>query len=143
MAPAIYPQQVESPPAVALSDELEGVVTHYGASFNGRTLSCGTGYYTSENTRIAAVGPSRHSEWPCGTMIRICGPNDCLEAERHDACPGCGPNHIDLSEAGIAIVCGDQAGVCRVELQAFARQGPPPPPKGWTPNAQTHTGRTP
>jgi len=116
----------QPPPAVAeplipLSNTFNGIVTHYGVQYNGRPLGCGTGHYASDNPSIAAVGPSRYREWPCGTLIRVCGPTDCVDTVRQDACPGCGPNHIDLSEAGIAVVCGEGASLCRVQVQAFAK----------------------
>ncbi len=94
-------------------------VTHYGESFNGQPLGCDTGLYSSEDASIIAVGPSRYSEWPCGTVLRICGPGSCIAAQRVDGCPGCGPNHIDLSEQGLSLVCGPGSGVCKASVEAF------------------------
>lgn len=84
--------------------------THYGVSYNGRPLGCGTGLYSSENSEIAAVAPSRYLEWPCGTRLQITNPANgaTLNVVRHDACPGCGHNTIDLSEKGLDILCGKQ-----------------------------------
>src|SRR3989344_4157679 len=84
--------------------------THYGESYNGQPLGCGTGEYSSDNPEILAVSPSRYQEWPCGTRLRITNPANSaiLEVVRHDACPGCGHNTIDLSEKGLDILCGQQ-----------------------------------
>jgi hypothetical protein len=102
-APPFY---VPAGPTISLQ------VTHYGESFNGYGLGCGTGYYSSDNPTIIAVGPAREGEWPCGTPLQVCGPAGCIEAFRQDGCPGCTAYVIDLSEAGIAGVCGVDASVC-------------------------------
>jgi len=102
---------------IPLGPAVDGIVTHYGAQYNGRPLGCGTGLYASENATILAVGPARDKEWSCGTLISVCGAAGCILTIRHDSCPGCGRNHVDLSEAGIALVCGDAAARCRVQLQ--------------------------
>ncbi|MPZ49468.1 MAG: hypothetical protein GEU75_09260 [Dehalococcoidia bacterium] len=96
-----------------------GIVTHYGAQYNGQPLGCGKGTYASADTSIIAVGPARNREWPCGTLISVCGPTGCILTVRQDSCPGCGPYHADLSEAGIARVCGEGVGLCKVELQVM------------------------
>jgi hypothetical protein len=132
--PIEAPRAHEGDPAVVeevlvpVGPQVAGIVTHYGAQYNGHTLGCGTGYYSSDNVSIIAVGPSRNSLWPCGTMIEVCGPAGCIMTVRHDGCPGCGPNHADLSEAGIAAVCGYGPSQCEVRFQAFLRVVPPEPP---------------
>jgi hypothetical protein len=109
---------VEAPPAlVPAGPELRGWATHYGESFTGGVLGCGTGLYDPRNPVILAVGPSRYREWPCGTLLRVCGPAGCAVVERHDSCPGCGPSVVDLSEAGNALVCGEPPHTCRVTMQ--------------------------
>ena len=95
-------------------------VTHYGASFNGQALGCDATPYASDNASIVAVGPARDAEWPCGTIMRVCGPGGCIVAQRVDGCPGCGPYHIDLSEEGLLLVCGPGTGVCQANIEAFA-----------------------
>jgi hypothetical protein len=37
--------------------------------------------------------------------------------ERQDACPGCGANVLDLSEAGNELVCGIPPHTCRVTIE--------------------------
>ena len=106
-----------APPVFTVGLPVAGLVTHYGVSFNGQSLGCGLGSYSSGNPGIVAVGPERYAEWPCGTAFRICGDAGCIIGTRQDACPGCGPNHLDLSESGIGLVCGDQASVCRVSIE--------------------------
>jgi hypothetical protein len=103
---------------VALSQPIDGIVTHYGIAYAGNVLGCG-GRYTPEDTTIAAVGGRDDGEWPCGTLLQVCGAAGCLFASRQDSCPGCGPGHVDLSEAGIGIACGPGADVCDVRIQAF------------------------
>lgn len=94
--------------------------THYGESYNGRGMGCGGTYWSSE-PNILAVGPSRYREWPCGTQIEITGPGGTLVVTRTDSCPGCGPNLLDLSEAGNSIVCGGRPHTCRVSIQVLDR----------------------
>ncbi|HWO72572.1 MAG TPA: hypothetical protein VNN21_03350 [Dehalococcoidia bacterium] len=94
-------------------------VTHYGESYNGHGLGCDDTVYSSFDPTIVAVGPGREREWPCGTAFLICGAGGCLWAERRDACPGCSPYVIDLSERGLYLVCGAGAGVCTARVQAF------------------------
>lgn len=98
---------------------IEGRVTHYGESYNGRPLGCpGEDNYSSAQVDIAAVSPLRYADWPCGSVFRVCGPGNCIRAVRRDACPGCDRNQLDLSEAGIAIVCGsEEVGTCEVTIE--------------------------
>jgi hypothetical protein len=118
------------PPVIVPTGPLYTVTaTHYGVAYNGRTLGCGTGYYTSDNLMILAVGPSRSSEWPCGTLLQICGHLACNLVVRHDACPGCGRNLIDLSEGGLDYVCGYQTSTCRVTIQKVTLVEPEPLPE--------------
>ena len=94
-------------------------VTHYGESFNGQALGCEAGLYSSDNAGIVAVGQEHDARWPCGTVLRICGPGGCIVAQRADGCPGCGANHVDLSEEGLLLVCGPGSGVCQARVEAF------------------------
>jgi len=77
--------------------------------------------YHSSDPTIAAVGPGRYVEWPCGTRLRVCtqipsvpqpqlpieGRNlpmpemRCLVVSRQDSCPGCSDYTVDLSESGL------------------------------------------
>lgn len=96
---------------------IRGWATHYGEAYQGGVLGCGTGYYDTDNPDIVAVGPGRYTEWPCGTKLRVCGPAGCIVVTRHDACPGCSPNVLDLSEAGNRRVCGIPEHTCRATVQ--------------------------
>ena len=96
---------------------IEGTASHYGESYNGQPLGCGGGDYHSRDPRIIAVAPARHVQWPCGTTLRVCGSAGCVDGIRVDACPGCGANQVDLSEAGIAEVCGAGTGRCSVTIE--------------------------
>jgi len=96
---------------------INGIVTRYGRSYNGHSLGCRTGLYASEDPSVIAVGPAREGEWPCGTPLRVCGAAGCIVGYRQDGCPGCGPSHLDLSEAGINVVCGLGADICRVQIE--------------------------
>ena len=95
-------------PVINAGPNLGFHATHYGVSYNGGSLGCGTGEYSSTNERILAAPPARDKEWPCGTVLRITNPanGQSIEVERHDSCPGCGPNTVDLSESGLDILCG-------------------------------------
>ena len=105
-------------PGAAQPGAIAGWVTHYGESYQGQSLGCGTGVYRSDDPTIIAVGPARYGEWPCGTHLRICGPAGCIEATRQDACPGCSANVWDLAEAGFGAVCGPEAsGSCEVTIE--------------------------
>jgi hypothetical protein len=120
---------IQAEPIVTpVSPVFEGVVTHYGVSYNGFPLGCTGLPYSSENETIIAVGPMHEGAWPCGTQLRICGTAGCIVGVRQDSCPGCGPYVLDLSEAGINLVCGDQASVCRIGVEKVLIEYPPPPP---------------
>lgn len=101
---------------------LEGLATRYGGGaawgdsvdFNGGALACG-GVYSSWDDSIAAVGPSRYADWPCGTPFYICGPAGCAQVFRRDSCPGCSANHLDLSEVAHQKVCG--VGTCPITIK--------------------------
>lgn len=116
--PTSEPTQTPSEPTpvpVPVRQVIAGKATHYGESFNGRTMGCG-GTYFSWDISIAAVPyPSRNSEWPCGTRFTVSGPAGSIDVMRTDSCPGCSFNHLDLSEAGILAVCGFY-GTCNVEI---------------------------
>lgn len=87
------------------------VATRYGESYNGQNMGCiGAGPYRSEDASILAAPPARYSEWPCGTILRVCYADRCQEVIRKDSCPGCSRNHIDLSEAGLWYLCRDKCG---------------------------------
>ena len=107
------PTGAGSAPAEGL---IHGRVTHYGESYNGQPLGCGTGDYSSGDVSIVAVAPARYSAWPCGQLLRVCGVSGCIDAVRQDACPGCAADQLDLAEAGIAQVCGEGAGACEVTI---------------------------
>ncbi len=94
---------------------LNGIVTHYGVEFEGLPLGCG-GVYHSDDPAVIAVGPD-HYDWPCGMPLEVCGAAGCIEGERQDSCPGCVPNQLDLSEAGILIVCGPGISICAVTIR--------------------------
>ena len=99
---------------------IQGRVTHYGESYNGQELGCGTGVYRSDDVGIVAVSPVQYSAWPCGTMLRVCGGDGCIDGSRQDACPGCERYQLDLSEAGITIVCGsEEVGTCPVTIEVI------------------------
>jgi hypothetical protein len=105
---------------VPLGPAVEDVwVTHYGESFNGQAMGCDATPYSSENAGIVAVGAERSEDWPCGTILRICGPGSCILAQRSDGCGGCGPYHVDLSEEGLQLVCGPGSGVCQASVEAL------------------------
>jgi len=89
------------------------LATRYGESYNGRPFGCfdlvrgiPVGVYSSDEPSILAVSPPRYTEWPCGTELELCSQLACLNVVRVDSCPGCGANHVDLSESGIAHLCG-------------------------------------
>lgn len=113
--------ELNPPPSAPI---VRGWATHYGESYHGGVLGCGSGFYDTENADIVAVGPSRYAEWPCGTKLRVCGPAGCATVTRHDACPGCGPTVLDLSEAGNRLVCGDPPHTCRATVQVIEMASP-------------------
>lgn len=118
--PSATPNATATPTSVPLlsEGEINGWVTHYGTSFQGRPMGCG-GTYESNDPTIAAVAfPSRNTEWPCGTVLEVEGPAGTIRVVRRDSCPGCGHNHIDLSEAGITSVCGG-LGACSVRIRVL------------------------
>jgi len=92
--------------------------THYGESYQGSQLGCpGSGTYDSANPAILAVGPAHYADYPCGTALTVCGAAGCIAGWREDACVGCLGDWIDLSEAGIAAVCGPGVGSCAASVE--------------------------
>ena len=84
------------------------VATRYGESYNGSPLGCGGGAYSSADPSILAAPPALYAAWPCGTRLRVTNPaaGRSIIVIRRDACPGCGSYHVDLSEAGMAALAG-------------------------------------
>ena len=116
-APSPTPTRTPRPGRTATPTPDEFSVTRYADSLEGNSLGCTQyGTYDPDNPLIVAVGPARHFEWPCGTPLQICGPAGCIIAVRADSCPGCGPNHIDMSRAGVMVVCANATG-CTVTVR--------------------------
>lgn len=87
-------------------------------------MGCTGKLYSSDDNTILAVSPARYQQWPCGTQLIITGPAnplDPLVVVRQDACPGCHPNTVDLSEAGVLIVCGGIHS-CQVTIQKLVEE---------------------
>ena len=108
--------------------------TRYGESYNGSPMGCTGKPYGGADVSILAVPPALSRVIPCGTRLRICNESQpmptgtasvassgvlilrrdsdglyavrCIDVTRQDSCPGCLPNHLDLSEAGNAVLCG-------------------------------------
>ena len=110
-----------------LAAERSGRATHYGTSYNGRSMGCG-GVYRSADPGIIAVPPSMYQAWPCGTALVVTGPAGQIVGRRTDACPGCDGAGVivDLSEAGHSAVCG--VGTCWVTVRPFVAAAPAPTP---------------
>ena len=105
-------------PGAGQRGAIDGTATHYGESYNGQPLRCGTGVYDSGDPHIVAVAPSRYGQWPCGAVLHVRGPSGEIEVTREDGCPGCDHDQLDLSEAGFIAVCGDLTqGRCAVTIQ--------------------------
>lgn len=85
------------------------IVTRYGVEYDGLGTACGS-VYRSADPGIAAVCPGR---FPCGTRLVLTRPGvPVLWVEVRDTGPGlCAvpaghAGWIDLSEAGMAALCG-------------------------------------
>jgi hypothetical protein len=110
--PPTPPQFVPQAPPFA------GYATHYGSQYNGQTLGCGAGIYVSSDPSIIAVGPAHYRDLGCGSVVRVCGSAGCVVGVRQDSCPGCTGAVVDLSEAGIDLVCGPGASACPVTIES-------------------------
>jgi hypothetical protein len=93
------------------------VATRYGTSYENSPLGCPAytlpagrpdRLYHSSDPQILAAPPARYREWECGQGLWIVNPKNGrrLYVVRVDSCPGCGPMHVDLSEAGMAYLAG-------------------------------------
>lgn len=94
-----------------------GRATHYGTAYAGNTMSCGAPYDPSDET-IIAVADEQNDAAPCGERLLVCGPEACIYGTRQDTCSGCGRYDLDLSEAGIAAICGPGADTCPISWGA-------------------------
>jgi hypothetical protein len=110
------------PTLLTVEEATQVKVTHYGTRFSGRTLGCGDGVYASHDVTIVAVSPDRNKQWRCGYLLEICGEGGCIVGVRQDTCPGCGTNHVDLTEQGLDLVCGPDKGVCSASVRVFATE---------------------
>lgn len=106
-----------SPPVETPSSWCCFMATRYGTQYEGQPLGCKPIYlpagrpdalYHSSDPAILAVGPGRYGEWECGRYLRVHNPatGRSLDVVRMDSCPGCHEFHLDLSEAGMAWLCG-------------------------------------
>jgi hypothetical protein len=86
-------------------------------------MACG-GSYTARDPSIVAVSLARLGEWQCGSHLDICGPAGCIAGTMQDTCPGCAGNHLDLSDAGMALVCGPLVDICNVRVQPMRLLAP-------------------
>lgn len=111
--PAITPEPTRDAPVYG---GFPGEITHYGESFNGQTMACGGTYWSSDASIAAVPYPSRNQQWPCGTRFVVSGPAGSIEVVRTDSCPGCNHSQLDLSEAGMMLVCG-YLGRCPVRIE--------------------------
>lgn len=112
----------------AAQPEASGRATHYGVSYQNQRMGCG-GRYSTWDTSIIAVPPSRYAAWPCGTALVVTGPAGQIVGTRQDSCPGCDAAGVivDLSEEGHRRVCG--VGTCWVTVARYVAPPPPPPPE--------------
>lgn len=111
--------EVALPIAPLVVERFTGIVTHYGASYEGQPLGCAPYRpYRSGDASIIAVGPAQYAAIPCGTALRVTGPAGSIIGTRQDSCPGCGWGHLDLSEAGMLTACG-VLGRCDVTVEVL------------------------
>lgn len=101
---------IEPPPTI------QGWATYYHPSLAGNRMGCmNAGWYNPSDPSVAAVGRGFVLGYACGQPITIVGPAGVLTVTQTDTCGGCGPTHIDLSEAGIVAVCGGKHS-CSIQL---------------------------
>lgn len=75
-------------------------VTYYGEALRDRPLYCGSniyGLFDPSDPTTAAMGANGP---PCGSRLQLCSESACIVVVIKDKCPGCGPDHLDLSQAG-------------------------------------------
>ena len=124
-------QAIKSYPCCYVATRYGGGIRAGEINYNGQTTSCGKTYYSTDESILATPYGTLTNGLPCGTTVRACNETirlpasvgeeqytslrqdasgvyavRCVTLRRVDVCPGCLSNHIDLSEAGIAILCG-------------------------------------
>lgn len=75
-------------------------VTWYGEALRGGPLYCGSdiyGRFDPDDLTTVAVGAGGP---PCGSRLQLCSESACIITIVKDRCGGCGPGHLDLSQAG-------------------------------------------
>lgn len=88
----------QTPTATPMPERI--IVTYYGEKHRGGPLYCGTdvyGTFDPDDPSTVAMGANGP---PCGSRLRLCSESACIFATIKDRCGGCGPGHLDLSEAG-------------------------------------------
>ena len=91
----------------ALGEAFKGVATFYDATGAG---NCS--YPASpQDLDVVAMNTAQYDNSNiCGTCIKVEGPKATITVRVVDQCPGCGVNHIDLSESAFAKIAEPIAG---------------------------------
>ncbi len=95
-------------------------VTYYGLDFQGGLVYCGYGPFDLNDPTTAASGEGGP---PCHTRLMLCSDTACQEVTIKDACGGCGPYHLDLSQAAWEVL-GRPSHVEAQLLQAAIPESP-------------------
>lgn len=107
--------------APATADVFNGIATAYSDSLAGNMMGCnGAGPFSPADTSVIAVSPAQYAQFPCGTVLEVCGAAGCITGTRQDSCPGCGPYHLDLSRAGFNQVCGVTSSSCSIRIRPLS-----------------------
>lgn len=75
------------------------LVTYYGVDFQGGPLGCGSDVFGTYDRNDPTTIASGDGGPPCGMHLHLCSPTACQDVVVKDMCGGCGPMHLDLSEA--------------------------------------------
>lgn len=95
----------------------EGIATFYDANGSG---NCGFDA-TPDDLDVAAFDMTSYAgSAACGACVKVKGPNGEVTVRIVDSCPGCDPNHLDLSRSAFAKIAEPARGRVPVSFTTVA-----------------------
>lgn len=96
------------------TDVKDGIATFYDADGSGNCSFPAT----PDDLDVAAFDMTSYAaSATCGACVKVKGPNGDVTVRIVDSCPGCAPNHLDLSRSAFAKIADPARGRVPVSFQ--------------------------